>query len=271
MALDVLGRVGGDHEKALRGYFGAGAVYTGQPAEDHPLYLLAFTNRCGSNLLAAYLNGTGAFGGLDEELNHFQAIPICRREGITTLADYMRWCARTSTGVAYGFKANWEQLGMVFRMGQDRRYAAGVRVIHVRRRDIVGQAVSFAIASQTNQWSSLSPSRFEGTVRYDYGDIANRVNGIAFANQMMQLTISLTRSPSIEVVYEDLVEDPARELSRISAWVGFDCTLSDGFQPPIARQATALNEEFRERFLREAGAKTLFAGLPPAPTRPARR
>ena len=101
MALDVLGRIGGDHEKALREYFGAGAIYTGEPVSDRPLYLMAFTNRCGSNLLAAYLNALRDFAGFDEELNHFRAIPICRREGIVTLPDYLLRCARSSGRTAF--------------------------------------------------------------------------------------------------------------------------------------------------------------------------
>ena len=266
MALDVLGRIGGDHEKALREYFGAGAIYTGEPVSDRPLYLMAFTNRCGSNLLAAYLNALRDFAGFDEELNHFRAIPICRREGIVTLPDYLLWCARSSGDAIYGFKANWEQLGMVFRMGLDRLYA-GVRVIHVRRLDTVGQAVSHAIASQTDQWTSLAPSRFEGTVRYDYDDIAKWVNGIVFANQMMHLIVSITRTPCLEVIYENLVENPAEEVARVAAWAGSDCTLRADFRSPIQKQATPLNEDFRERFLSEAGARTLYAGLSAASLR----
>ena len=48
------------HEKVLRKLFGAKCAYDGRMVFDTPLMLIAFTNRCGSNLLADYLRAARA-------------------------------------------------------------------------------------------------------------------------------------------------------------------------------------------------------------------
>ena len=67
----------GPHESKIRALFPDAFAWQGpEPLFSKPLYVLAFTNRSGSNLLADYLLQTGRFRGFGEALTAADAIVI---------------------------------------------------------------------------------------------------------------------------------------------------------------------------------------------------
>lgn len=240
----------GVHEKALRDHFGPNAVFTGTtPVFDHPLYCLAFFNRSGSNLLAEHLRATPYFSGFQEQLIHSAVINQSTAHNLSSFPDYIRHVSAKGAGV-HGFKASVDQLMMLERFNIPRMYAGGMRLIHIIREDVVGQAVSYAIASQTLQWTSRQKAvRSESEVHYDPALIAGLMEGALRSRNGIQLFAKVFDIPMIEVSYEQVVKRPKSALRRVGRFHGLPTGDWKIIKPRIDRQAGEINDQFRSAFL----------------------
>ena len=249
-----------NHEKVIRSFFGERVQYSGtEPVFSYPLYLLGFSNRTGSNLLAEYLRATKAFGGFREQLNHTSVVTLSESMGITTFPDYFIKVA-TKFGTPdsfYGFKASWTQILMLLRCGIDRMYK-GVKIIHLTRGDGVAQAISFSIAHQTSQWTSLQ-SRVDTQPTFDFEDIAARLESNLFSSDAIALTCSLFDIPRLHVTYEVLTENPQSVMSEIEAFSGRDFGAWEPQPPLLEKQSGSINDKYRERFIASARRRILAA------------
>lgn len=242
----------GAHEARLRELFGGAMTYTADaPVFDHPLYVLGFTNRSGSNLLGEYLRGTSRFRGFQEQLNHPAVEGRAAELGLTSFPAYVEAVAsRGRRQFPFGIKASSTQLSMLLRCRIDRMFS-GLRLIHILREDVVAQAVSFSIAFQTKTWTSLQENG-GAEAAYDYDDIMRRLSGFTSANALMAHQAALFDIPCLQVTYEALTDDPAPVMHAIGRFAGVDL---DDWQPGetrLKKQATDLNARFKERFERES-------------------
>jgi len=233
------------HEKILQKLFRANCTYDGPVVFSDPLMLLGFTNRCGSNLLAAYLRAAKGVTGFQEQLNHDVVANVSREAGIDSLAGYMLY---VSKGAArYGFKAGVEQVAMLHRLGITKMYPS-VRVLHITRHDTLAQAVSFSIADQTKQWVSWQPRKSEP--RYDQADVDRRLDWIALQNESMRVAARVFDFAYGQITYESLVRSPVEAVTRAAAFFDLEPpkTLP---KPRLTRQADAVNAAFIGRYLKD--------------------
>lgn len=244
----------GPHERRVNALFGKGARFDGsEPVFESPLYLLAFVNRSGSNLLAEYLRMTPGLSGFREQLNHATVERQSRKLGVTGFPDYLRAISAgaVSRGLAHGFKASWDQILMLHRLGILRMYPE-VRVIHIQREDVVAQAVSYLIARQTREWSSRHEGRAERACEFDADGISRLIGTIMESDRKVAQVCALFELPRRTVCYEDLVDDPQGVVRSIGTFTGQDLSGWSPRAPGISRQASALNEAFRRRYLEMA-------------------
>ena len=252
----------GIHEQRARLLFTShnGMKYTGdRPVFSQPLVVLACTNRCGSNLMADYLRQTGIFAGLNEFLNADTMANQVGKNGCTSLPDYISHLVFKVTPKQdrlFGVKASWDQLAMLLRARIPSMFP-GIRVVHVWRQDLVGQAVSLLIASQTNKWTSLQQATTDQEPHFDSHRIDKIMQSIRSGNDQLAMIASALSLCTASVCYEDLLEDPLAALQRVAR--RFDLDLGDWVpgRPAIAKQADALNEQFVRRFRAEV-ERTLF-------------
>mgnify|MGYP002652342603 CR=1 FL=1 len=133
---------------------------------DHPAFdgtprvlLLATTPRCGSHFLGHILSADGRFGcpfeylhpsnmtRWREVLGHQRGAPL-----IPALAS-----RRTSPQGIFAVKAHWPHFARHWGRQRGALAAQPAAVLRLYRRDILAQAVSFDVASQTGQWISAQP------------------------------------------------------------------------------------------------------------------
>ncbi|SFR64549.1 Stf0 family sulfotransferase [Litoreibacter janthinus] len=243
----------GIHEKQLTRQFGAGLHYVEDaPVFDVPLVCLAFSNRCGSNLLAGYLRDTPAFGGFHEQLNFDTVIKTCAAHGLRSFPDYiLHLCeAPIEAGQIYGFKTSWDQLAMLFRCRIDRMFS-GVHVIHMTRSDTIGQAISLMIADQTKQWTSAQAARSDVRPQYRPMQLRSLVQSSLLSEQIVRILCDAASLRRLHVTYEELVESPESVIADIASFLNTDLSGWTAGPPHIARQATKQNDVFRRRFLAE--------------------
>ncbi|MGJ8609447.1 MAG: Stf0 family sulfotransferase [Octadecabacter sp.] len=249
----------GIHEKTIKAYFDGDVYFTGDaPVFDTPLYLLAFSNRSGSNLLASHLRSTPYFGGFHEQLNH-QTVTTQAAEGdCKTFPDFIRF-ASTNFGpgcTSWGFKASWDQIMMLYRFGIDKMYPS-VRIIHSTRRNLVEQAVSYMIASQTKQWTSKQEGEAGIDPVYDYALINKLLEQSAAAELHVRTLSVLFDTRYMAVRYEAVTRNPKLAMEGIARFADIDLSGWKPKKPPIAKQATDLNKAFCDRYLKDRKAALL--------------
>jgi trehalose 2-sulfotransferase len=225
------------------------------PEFETPLILLGFFNRSGSNLLGNHLRDLPDFSGFKEELNHPAIKSIIKRKNLNSFPDYFRSAQNEyPRDHCYGYKASWNQVLMLNRCGIDRMYK-GVKLIHITRGDLIGQAISLVIAMQTLKWTSEQTGKDNVEPQYDSNQISSAIEACCKAEMQMKLVSEITNLDRLHVFYEDLVAEPEKVMQRVGLFLGRD--LSD-WQPgkvAIKRQASELNDQWRKRYLSDALGK----------------
>ncbi len=239
-----------EHETQIHDVLDGRVAFEGDaPIFDTPLYLLGFYNRCGSNLLAEALCSTPYFAGFREELNGRMVVNRIRRNRLTSFPEYIQVCSDQARqeGRIYGFKASWTQIAMLLRFGIDRMYPS-VRILHMTRRDVVAQAVSFWIAYQTKQWTSKIRAAVAGPT-FDPERIRSMMEAALFSDQAIDWICTLRDIPQQRIVYEDFIAAPADTMQAIGRFSGLDLTGWTPAEPTLRKQATEVNDAFRARFM----------------------
>ncbi len=118
--------------------------------------------------------------------------------------------------------------------------------VRVRRRNIIAQAVSYEIASQSGLWSSEFQS--EHSPVYSFDNIKNKLDRLEYQNLLTDSFLSLANESVIELIYEDFVKDPGSALRSIIP-TEFHPNLT--VKPSLKRQSSGLNQEWINRFSKE--------------------
>lgn len=245
------------HEIEIVRRFGERARYVGPVVFDHPLHLLSFSNRSGSNLLAEYLRSTGVFSGFNETLNFDTVNQLAGTMGVDSFPEYIRAMEARMLKEARitGFKANWMQLLMLYRLGISSMYPS-IKVIHIVRRDLLDQAVSFSIANQTKQW--MAAHKRVAEPQFNFEDIRSRLFGSALSRDAVRHICEMFSAPILEVTYEEMIADPRATLDSIFSFVGEH--FGNWTQPQNTRfqkQGDETNEQFKKKFLDESRKRAL--------------
>lgn len=245
----------GIHEKSFREFFDDNVQYDGPAIFDHPLYCLGFYNRSGSNLLAGYLRATPFFSGFYEQLNFDTALKRSDEWGVGSFPEFIKEATVRfgKNKFVHGFKASADQLMMLQRFGIPNMYAGGLRIIHITRQDLIGQAISYQIASQTLKWTSEQTGiSADAEVCFDAKHLTHLVDGAQDSANGIAMFAEIFGHPRLHVSYEDLVQNPRRILNRIAAFAGQEGENWPLKTPEIERQSSELNEQFRRLYLTQA-------------------
>ena len=241
----------GIHEHQLREFFGEGgfAAPAGAAQQD-PVTIMLFVNRCGSTLLGEYLRATGRFSGFGEPLSHELVMQRCRTHGMRSLAAYLQWLLDNirQPGTQFGMKLSLDQVEMLCRAGLIPGMLSRVNWVYVYRRDILGQAISFSIAAQTGAWKSSDRHTLDDVV-FDYADIRARVEEIALRYHQISRFIALNGISAYQLAYEEFLEDPSRHSLAIARACGEHAESVNTERLSMQRQRSALNQRLREQFL----------------------
>lgn len=170
--------------------------------------LVASTPRCGSHMLGHAMASTGLLGVPFEYCNPANLAEWKRRLGTATteatLAALMR--RRTTGNGVFGIKAHYEHCAQMG--GPAGLFAAlpGLRVVHLRRADVLRQAISFAIAKQTGVWIRGQEATAEAAV-YDPDLIAACLDDIAVQNALWTSAFAERGIEPLSLYYEQVQRD----------------------------------------------------------------
>jgi len=227
--------------------------------------LILTEGRSGSTWLGTLANSTGVLGQSAEWLDRLRREPAMRRlDGPAHAAEVI---ARASGAGADG------QCGGEFfsvklfprhlfrfhrRYGLDFiRHVAGrheVLAVRLTRRDRLAQAISYARAMQSRQWTSRKDTPRSEPV-YDFERICRSYLLIQRSCTFWESYCTLRGLPAQEFVYEDLLASPQPWLRHLADHAGIAELPDVASDLRIQRSETA--EAWRVRFLAEAARASL--------------
>jgi len=214
-------------------------------------YAICTSGRSGSNLLCQYLSSTGVLGNPLEYfhgdgrrmLGHpeYPDDPVKQIDCILTMG-------ATSNGI-YGVKVFPWQCDRVEQSIHWTHLLPDLAFVLLRRRDILGQAISAVRAAQTNQWRSIMAA--QGTAKYDGAQIYQRLQGTARDYARWEIFFARKAVTPTLIVYEDMLAQPQSAVDQVAQLFGLggQALLNQGIDLVMQRDATT--DEWRARFLDE--------------------
>ncbi len=215
-------------------------------------YVVCVTPRSGSHYFSSLLFNAG-LGAPMEYFNPAEAKDLIRRlspgDAAMPVDAYIAAVrrVRTSRDGLFGVTAHPQQMPQAIKLGLLERHLPNLKFVHLRRRDLVLQAVSLSVARQTGSWTSSEPVQAEPV--YRPAEIAASIEALFGATLYWKDLFRQQAAPSMSVPYEDLSQDPGGMCARIAAFLGVS---SEGDRPAseplFARQGSDRNRAWAERF-----------------------
>lgn len=250
------------HEMRIEEFF-RDRVAAGHPSRLGPdlgTCFICYANRSGSNLLGEALFQTGLFHTPSEYLNFDEVIRSSVENGFGSLDEYVMEVKNVAqlAGKICLVKLAWEQLYYLARLNLLEPVFGRSVFVHIRRRDVLGQAISFSIAEQTQEWTrmggaSVSPDRPEPELQA--ANIINYIRSINQSTARFRDYFDVYDPPQREIIYEEFEVDIAGTTMRLAAGIA-DFLGNPTGAPPVLRpeqirlkkQRTDLNARMAEQF-----------------------
>lgn len=225
-----------------------------RPGGAEKRHLIASTPRCGSHYLGHELAETGAFGVPMEYLNKVNLPRWQVRFGNQSPSALIRLLQqhRTSDSGWFGIKAHWQQFEPYENDAAMQSVLAPDRILWIYRRDLLKQAISFAIAEQTGAWISDIPSDIEPV--YKYGKIKRAARNIRTQNREWARYLQSLDVPVQIIVYEDLIAGGGAALQAQASFLDDAVNIPQQSAPRTKRQGSAVNKHWHDLFLAEMRA-----------------
>jgi trehalose 2-sulfotransferase len=231
---------------------------------DHPgslrkSYFIASSYRCGSQYLSWRLWQTGVLGAPSEVLSPTNEMRIfMNRFKTSSPAEYIDKLVarRTSPNGVFGMKAHFHHFE-AFLKGYPALLDAlsPMTFVYISRQDKVAQAVSMARALQTGQWTSRMESGASPSLQYDREMIAKCMEDIKQQDINWRRWFESRNVAPFQVTYNDVATDAESVVNRIVELLGVEKDERVEVNvPPVKKQGDETNQEWIERFQREANA-----------------
>lgn len=240
-----------EHERQIATMFKY--VDTGHrpPFRSSHTVIICFTNRSGSNYLAEAIASTGSVNVAHEYLNHPLVERRAEAQGFTSLNEYLQGLAeQVSEGMAFAFKVGLTQLYFIAELGFLDNLLPNPRFVLIEREDVLAQAISWTIASQTGQWRRKKKEKLKEP-EYDFRAIDAQIDSILRANAAFKAFLARNGQDYFRVGYEELCSHPHQVVEAVSSALGFQNTVFNPSRIAVQPQATDLNSKWRERYLSE--------------------
>lgn len=215
-------------------------------------YLIASTPRCGSHFLGHALSAMGGFGVPLEYLNKGNFSGWKMRFGDLRVRGLLREIVRhrTSPNECFGIKAHWSQFRPFLGTGKLAPLGTIGHVIHIYRRDLLGQAISFEKANQTGQWISGAPA--QGEAVYNYRKIVKVAENLRAQNRAWGAYLAKDYDGAVfRIDYKDLISTPEHNLAQIRDFLAPNSDAVPQVSKRTENQSDGVSVDWRARFLED--------------------
>lgn len=217
-------------------------------------YFVCSTPRCGSSLICEALLNSKLAGAPTEYFDAEVQTRFYQHWKIDSFEDYLALLFKTKTGPngVFGSKTHFNQYNRCFGVDELPSRFPNLRFIWVRRNNILEQAVSYAMAIQTEKWSIAQPGNGAQPV-YQFDQIAGLVTRIQLEQSKWASFFEQHSIKPLALIYEEFsanVIDRACDcLKYLQIPVPSDFSI-DSFT--LQKQANLLSQQWIERFQAES-------------------
>ena len=226
-------------------------------------YAICTQPRSGSNLLCQVLSSTDQLG---TPLEYFNG-PGRRALGLPDYPDAPKLqieavlrLGATPNGV-YAVKLFASQFAAFSRRLRWMDLLPNLHFVYLSRDDLLGQAVSWARALQTEQYRSAQPAKRVAV--YDAGLIRSQLMTIARERAQWEAFFARTGIAPLRIVYERFLEDQSNYVDLVANLMDVENPLVDQRSVDVAIQRDAVTEEWKQRFRAENGDPNVLDDLCP--------
>ena len=178
-------------------------------------YLIATTARTGSTFLCARIADYGQLGFPMEFLNESYISEFDRLFPNPSLVDFERFVGQSfsSANGVFGLKTDYWRFQMARQMQLfDSLLQPLDLIVHLRREDFVAQAVSLALAVESDVWHERDTATggvdaAHALARFDAGAIKAHARNILNQEYHWRQYIARADTPAIDMTYEDVTKD----------------------------------------------------------------
>jgi LPS sulfotransferase NodH len=228
-------------------------------------YAICTQPRSGSNLLCQVLSSTDQLGYPLEYFNgpgrralglpDFPDAPKLQIEAVLRLG-------ATPNGV-YAVKLFASQFAAFSRRLRWIDLLPNLHFVYLTRDDLLGQAISWARALQSEQYRSTQPAQQAAV--YDADLIRSRLTAIALERAQWEAFFARTGIEPLRIVYERFLEDRSNYVDRVADLVGIENPVVDQRKMDLVIQRDAATEQWKQRFRAENGDSNVMDDLSPNP------
>jgi LPS sulfotransferase NodH len=215
-------------------------------------YAICTSGRSGSNLLCQYLSSTGMLGNPLEYFNGGGRRLLGYPEYPDDPSKQIDWIVTegaTPNGI-YGLKIFPAQVEQIEKSIRWTELLPDLKFVLLKRRDILGQALSAVRALQTEQWRASMPAR--GPALYDGAQIYERLQIAARDYARWDIFFARRAVAAAVIIYEDFLVDPQSAVDQVADLFGLrGQARAAGERIDLKSQRDAITEEWRARFLDE--------------------
>ena len=212
--------------------------------------IIATTGRSGSSLLATALTNTNLLGRPGEYFNRIYTHSLLHEDAgsMPELCFVAKKHGETSNGIL-GLKILAIQFDAIAQEIALSEWFPSIHWLWLRRRDVLGQAISQSIAEQTDAWSSFNAPRAEPV--YDATRISEVLIDIVRYNSRWELYFARNGISPILLWYEDFAGDLGPAVLTVAAELRVTLPADTAIHSTLGVQRTGLNEVFRDRYRSE--------------------
>lgn len=208
--------------------------------------ILAATPRSGSSFLAHAMISTGLLGITDEYFN-FEHLERAYglHEDVLSACELAASRGASENGVV-SFKLFPPQLDRMSRDIELTQWFPNPTWIWLKRRDVLGQAISYSIAHQTKSWNSLDER--QSAPEFSFREIRRRMHDVILANSAWEAYFAEKGINPLIYWYEDIEKATLPVLREIAERLAIDSNEMREPEIPIKIQRTELNEQWRKDY-----------------------
>ena len=216
------------------------------------LLVILSTQRSGSTMLAGILHKNDICLP-HEYMQPYDYLPLlaerwsCIKNGLLDKESFIKNLVRhrTYSNGWLGLNLHGTHLKFFMRMSAHLP-DVNIHYVHLIREDVLSQAVSYEIASQTGQWTSSFEK--EKKAVYSFRGIKDKLDSIQAQNILIKSFLKGQEPNCQTIYYEHLVASPGTVLGSM-ACIGSEENLE--YDSAIKKQSTSLNKDWVERFSNE--------------------
>lgn len=214
---------------------------------------ICFHNRCGSNMLAEIL-GQSNINIAGETLNPEWIKKISSKRKFKYLVDYIFHITNEgSIDGNFAIKCSYSSLIFLYKNGFFGNIFQNYKFVHIKRKSVFKQVVSFEVANKTRQWTSYQEKKNKITnINIENNEIIKRAKKIVATDIKFKVLLEFMQADWTEVNYEDIVVDPIKSVSELLVFLSLNHVEVDINKLKTKKQKNPLKERLLKKFFEEA-------------------